>query len=81
MRRKKKGPLTVEDIPGPRPLPVIGTRWIYSVGKYKLDKVHEAYKGNCCTYILHNICSLELGSIEFPHYSKFVKLFKSKTNV
>jgi len=38
---------TVWDIPGPAPaLPVLGTRWIYSVfGRYNLNKVHEAYRG------------------------------------
>ncbi|KAJ1527578.1 hypothetical protein ONE63_007542 [Megalurothrips usitatus] len=34
----------VQDIPGPWPsLPVLGTRWIYSLGVYKMDKIHEAY--------------------------------------
>jgi hypothetical protein len=38
---------TVGDIPGPAPaLPILGTRWIYSVfGRYNLNKVHEAYRG------------------------------------
>jgi hypothetical protein len=37
----------VGDIPGPAPdLPILGTRWIYSVfGRYNLNKVHEAYRG------------------------------------
>ena len=40
---RRKG---VRDIPGPWPsLPVLGTRWIYSLGVYKMDKIHEAYKG------------------------------------
>ena len=38
---------TVWDIPGPGPaLPILGTRWIYSVfGRYNLNKIHEAYRG------------------------------------
>ncbi|KAL1138641.1 hypothetical protein AAG570_008704 [Ranatra chinensis] len=39
--REKK--LTGNDIPGPRALPILGTRWIY-YGKYRLNKIHEAYK-------------------------------------
>lgn len=41
--RKEKHP---RDIPGPRALPILGTRWIYSswFGFYHLNKVHEAYK-------------------------------------
>ncbi|XP_069685662.1 ecdysone 20-monooxygenase isoform X1 [Periplaneta americana] len=37
---------SVRDIPGPRPaLPVLGTRWIYSVfGRYKMNQIHEAYR-------------------------------------
>lgn len=36
---------TVADIPGPRSLPVFGTRWIYwRFGLYKLNAVHLAYK-------------------------------------
>ncbi|XP_060833715.1 ecdysone 20-monooxygenase-like isoform X2 [Rhopalosiphum padi] len=36
---------TVADIPGPRSLPVFGTRWIYwKFGLYKLNAVHLAYK-------------------------------------
>uniref|UniRef100_A0A1B6EHD4 Cytochrome P450 n=1 Tax=Clastoptera arizonana TaxID=38151 RepID=A0A1B6EHD4_9HEMI len=50
IRRKKKGPLTVYDIPGPMTFPIIGTRWIYSYGKYKMDKIHEAYRDMFCTY-------------------------------
>lgn len=39
---KRKG---VHDIPGPWPsLPVLGTRWIYSLGVYQMDKIHEAYR-------------------------------------
>ena len=36
------------DIPGPKALPVMGTRWLYSkwFGFYRLNKVHEAYAGN-----------------------------------
>lgn len=37
---------TVKDIPGPRSLPIFGTRWIYwKFGLYKLNAVHLAYKG------------------------------------
>nr|AFU86480.1 cytochrome P450 CYP314A1v2 [Laodelphax striatellus] len=48
---KKRKPFTViieekpslKDIPGPLALPILGTRWIYSV-RYDMDKVHEAYR-------------------------------------
>ncbi|KAG8041822.1 hypothetical protein G9C98_007126 [Cotesia typhae] len=34
-----------EKIPGPVPIPVLGTRWIFSwFGPYQLDKIHDAYK-------------------------------------
>lgn len=37
---------TVKDIPGPKTLPLFGTRWIYwKFGLYKLNAVHLAYKG------------------------------------
>jgi len=37
---------TVADIPGPRSLPVFGTRWIYwKFCLYKLNAVHLAYEG------------------------------------
>ncbi|XP_014252078.1 ecdysone 20-monooxygenase isoform X1 [Cimex lectularius] len=36
-------PLTIKDVPGPKALPIIGTRWIY-YGKFKLTKIHEAYQ-------------------------------------
>ncbi|XP_075226530.1 ecdysone 20-monooxygenase-like [Lycorma delicatula] len=46
-RRKQKNlvmdNLTVQDVPGPFPLPVLGTRWIYTF-RYKMDRIHEAYK-------------------------------------
>ncbi|CAK9822867.1 Ecdysone 20-monooxygenase [Anthophora retusa] len=36
---------TVSDVPGPYPLPILGTRWIFSrFGSYKLTHVHDAYK-------------------------------------
>lgn len=36
----------VTKVPGPYPLPILGTRWIFScIGYYKLNKVHDAYKG------------------------------------
>lgn len=36
-----------DNIPGPKALPILGTRWIYSkwFGFYSLNKVHEAYQG------------------------------------
>ncbi|XP_012164110.1 ecdysone 20-monooxygenase isoform X2 [Bombus terrestris] len=35
----------VTKVPGPYPLPILGTRWIFScIGYYKLSKVHDAYK-------------------------------------
>lgn len=37
-------PKTIHDIPGPFSLPVFGTRWIYTFGGYKLDKIPEGYK-------------------------------------
>lgn len=43
---QRKTHKTVADIPGPRSLPVFGTRWIYwKFGLYKLNAVHLAYKG------------------------------------
>uniref|UniRef100_A0AAT9UTK6 Cytochrome P450 314A1 n=1 Tax=Maconellicoccus hirsutus TaxID=177089 RepID=A0AAT9UTK6_MACHI len=40
--REKKFP---QDVPGPKAIPIFGTRWIYSLfGFYNLNKVHEAYK-------------------------------------
>ncbi|KAH0539518.1 hypothetical protein KQX54_005299 [Cotesia glomerata] len=34
-----------EKIPGPVPIPVLGTRWIFSwFGRYEMDKIHDAYK-------------------------------------
>lgn len=37
---------TVADVPGPYSLPILGTRWIFSrFGCYRLNKIHEAYKG------------------------------------
>ncbi|CAL7949455.1 unnamed protein product [Xylocopa violacea] len=36
---------TVSDVPGPYPLPILGTRWIFScIGHYQLNKIHDAYK-------------------------------------
>lgn len=34
---------SIHQIPGPKSLPLIGTKWIYML-KYKLSKVHEAYE-------------------------------------
>lgn len=36
---------TINDIPGPLSIPLFGTKWIY-FWKYKMTKIHEAYKGN-----------------------------------
>lgn len=37
---------TVSKVPGPFSLPIFGTRWIFScIGYYKLNKIHDAYKG------------------------------------
>ncbi|XKL67851.1 hypothetical protein PGB90_003342 [Kerria lacca] len=43
---KEKSRRYPQDIPGPRALPIFGTRWIYSswFGFYNLNKIHEAYK-------------------------------------
>ncbi|CAH0384016.1 unnamed protein product [Bemisia tabaci] len=38
-----KEPKTIKDVPGPVALPVFGTRWLYSVGGYKMNKIHELY--------------------------------------
>ncbi|OXU19788.1 hypothetical protein TSAR_004071 [Trichomalopsis sarcophagae] len=36
---------TVQDVPGPLSLPIIGTSWIFfGFGPYHIDKIHEAYK-------------------------------------
>lgn len=34
----------VWSIPGPKSIPFLGTKWIYYT-KYKMEKIHEAYKG------------------------------------
>ncbi|EAT37005.2 AAEL010946-PA [Aedes aegypti] len=34
---------TVWDIPGPKRLPLVGTRWMYYVGRYKLNKMQDAF--------------------------------------
>lgn len=37
---------TARDVPGPFSLPILGTRWIFSwIGYYRMNKIHEAYKG------------------------------------
>ncbi|KAJ8673935.1 hypothetical protein QAD02_005197 [Eretmocerus hayati] len=42
VRRKYK---TVQDVPGPLSLPIIGTSWIFfSFARYRMDKIHEAYQ-------------------------------------
>lgn len=37
----------VWDIPGPKRLPFLGTKWIFMIyfWKYKLSKLHDVYKG------------------------------------
>ncbi|XP_015112054.1 ecdysone 20-monooxygenase isoform X2 [Diachasma alloeum] len=43
--KMKNKVLGVQDVPGPLALPVLGTRWIFSLfGNYRLDKIHDAYK-------------------------------------
>ncbi|XP_011314519.1 ecdysone 20-monooxygenase isoform X2 [Fopius arisanus] len=43
--KMKNKVLSVQDVPGPLSLPILGTRWIFSLfGSYRLDKVHDAYK-------------------------------------
>lgn len=37
-------PDDVAGIPGPLSLPVLGTRWMFSVGGYTFNKIHEMYK-------------------------------------
>ncbi|XP_046669599.1 ecdysone 20-monooxygenase [Homalodisca vitripennis] len=39
LRKKKE-----KKIPGPPALPVIGTRWLYTIGYYKINKIHEVYQ-------------------------------------
>ncbi|XP_053697347.1 ecdysone 20-monooxygenase [Sabethes cyaneus] len=34
---------TVWDIPGPTRLPLVGTKWVYYTGRYKLSKMHDAF--------------------------------------
>lgn len=38
-------------LPGPRPLPFLGTRWLFW-SRYKMNKLHEAYEGKILFYIL-----------------------------
>lgn len=35
---------TIDDVPGPIALPLVGTKWIFYC-KYKMSKLHEVYKG------------------------------------
>lgn len=34
----------VQDIPGPLSLPFLGTRWVFSIGGYSFEKIHEFYE-------------------------------------
>ncbi|XP_058821921.1 ecdysone 20-monooxygenase isoform X1 [Topomyia yanbarensis] len=34
---------TVWDIPGPKRWPLVGTKWIYLTGRYKMSKMHDAF--------------------------------------
>ncbi|XP_030752134.1 ecdysone 20-monooxygenase [Sitophilus oryzae] len=34
----------VHDIPGPPALPILGTSWLFLVGRYQISKLHEYYK-------------------------------------
>lgn len=34
----------IQDIPGPLSLPILGTRWLFTIGRYKVSKLHEYYK-------------------------------------
>lgn len=34
---------TVWDIPGPKRWPLVGTKWIYITGQYKMAKMHDAF--------------------------------------
>lgn len=34
---------TVWDIPGPKRWPLVGTKWMYLTGRYKLSKMHDAF--------------------------------------
>ncbi|CAG9769645.1 unnamed protein product [Ceutorhynchus assimilis] len=33
----------IQNIPGPLALPILGTRWLFSIGRYKMNKIHEYY--------------------------------------
>jgi len=44
---------TARKVPGPFALPIFGTRWIYSCfGYYRMNKIHEAYKGKKLAFAL-----------------------------
>lgn len=34
----------IQDIPGPIAFPILGTRWLFTIGKYQISKMHEYYK-------------------------------------
>ncbi|KAL3279366.1 hypothetical protein HHI36_016876 [Cryptolaemus montrouzieri] len=39
IRKSKQKP----KIPGPRSIPIIGTRWMFYIGRFKLNTLHEFY--------------------------------------
>lgn len=45
-------PKGVFDIPGPKPLPLLGTKWIFMLffRKYKMSRLHEVYAGKVTTH-------------------------------
>jgi hypothetical protein len=54
---------TLRDVPGPTPLPIFGTRWIFNslFSDYKFDKIHEAYSG--AKFFFFAFCNLQIHAI------------------